>query len=98
MDPELQSILSSVALSAATAVAAWAASKGVIPNGDQPVLANQLVTVGFGAVAAAIAWYKKRQMSQAAMITAVNAAQNGVKVVAATPANAAVPQVDKPLK
>lgn len=95
MDPQLKSVLTSIALAGATSIAGWAASKGIIPSGDQSVLANQLVTVSFGGVAALIAWYKARQMSQAAMITAVNAADNGVKVVANT---VQAPAVTAPLK
>ena len=95
MDPQLKSILTSVALAASTSVAAWAAQKGLIPSGDQSVIANDLVTAAFGAIAAGLAWYKARQQSPAAQIKAVNSADNGVKVVAAS---APVPQVNEPLK
>ena len=84
MDPQFSSILTSVGLAIASSVAAYAASRGLIPTADQSALANQLVTLGSGAVAACLAWYKARQVSQQAMITAVNKADNGVKVVAST--------------
>lgn len=95
MDPEVKSIVSSVALSGATSIAVWAAGHGIVPASDESNLANTLVTVAFGLGALAIGWYKKRQMSQTAMIAAVNNADNGVKVVAeTTPA----PKVDAPMK
>ena len=54
MDPQLNSILTSVALAVATSIAGYFASKGIIPSADQSVLANQLVTVGAGLAAAGI--------------------------------------------
>ena len=84
MDPQLSSVLTSIALAAATSVAAYFASKGLIPSADQSVFANQLVTLGAGLVMALIGWYKARQLSQTSMIAAVNNADNGLKVVAST--------------
>ena len=95
MDPQLKSILTSVLLGISTGVAGWAANRGLIPNGDQSVIANDLVTAVSGGIAAVLAWYKTRQVSQPAMIQAVNAADNGVKVVAST---STAPIVTAPLK
>lgn len=94
MDPQLKSICTSILLAAATAIAAWAAGHGIIPGSQQGDFANMLVTVAFGLGAAGIAWYKKRQQSQEVLIKAVNAADNGVKVVADT---APAPVVNAPI-
>lgn len=95
MDPQIKSILTSVALAAASSVAAWAASKGLIPSADQSSFANDVVTLLFGGLAAFLAWYKTRSHTPTAQIAAVNQADNGVKVV---PATAVTPSIDKPLK
>lgn len=95
MDPQLKSILTSIALAAATAIAGWAASKGIIPTDDQSVLANQLVAVASGVVATGLAWYKARMVSPAAAIQQVNAQANGVKVV---PASSPTPPVNAPVE
>jgi hypothetical protein len=95
MDPQIQSLLTSVGLAAATSVAAWAASKGFISTGDQSTFATDLLGVVGGIVAAGLAYWKTRTVTQTAMIQAVNKADNGVKVVAST---AAAPQVSAPLK
>ena len=58
--------------------------------------ADIVTTVAGVAVTALIGWYKARQNSQSAMIQAVNAADNGVKVV---PVNSTTtPPVQEPLK
>jgi hypothetical protein len=95
MDPQLKSILTTVAGYAATGIAAWAASKGLIPSADQSSFANDIVMIGAGAVAAGLAWYKTRSHTPTAQIAAVNTANNGVKVV---PATAMTPAIDHPLK
>ena len=95
MDPQVKSTLTSILMLGAGAVATWAANKGIIPNGDQPVLTNELVTVAFGLIAAGIAWYKARSQSQTALIAAVNNANNGVKVV---DAKVIAPTVTAPTK
>ena len=104
IDPQLKSIMTSIALAASTSVAAWAANKGLIPGGDQSVIANALVTAAFSGLALAIGWYKQRQQSPAALIAAstptalieaVNAQNNGVKVV---PSTSPTPCVNVPLK
>ena len=97
MDPQLQSILTSVGLAAATSAGAWAVSKGIISQGDQSAFANQLVLVVSGLITAGLAWWKARQVSQTSMIKSVNAADNGVTVVPTTPATAPL-KVDAPLK
>jgi hypothetical protein len=95
MDPQLKSYLTSFALMGATAVASWAATRGYITPDQQSALATGLVTLAGSLVMAAVTEYKKRQVSQPAMIKAVNEADNGVKVVASTePA----PAVSSPLK
>jgi hypothetical protein len=95
MDPQLKSILTTVAGYAATGIAAWAASKGLIPSADQSSFANDIVMLAAGGVAAGVAWYKTRSHTPTAQIAAVNDADNGVKVV---PATAVVAAVDHPLK
>lgn len=97
MDPQLQSVLTSVGMALAMSIAGYAASKGVISSGDQSNLANALVTVGGVIVTAVLGWLKTRQVSQKAMIQAVNKADNGVTVVPTTAASAAA-QVNAPLK
>lgn len=96
MDPQLKMVLTSMGGALATAVATWAASCGLISAGDQVNFANALVTVGSAAVGAVLVWYAHRQTSQKSMIQAVNAADNGVKVVPA--GSTATPPVSGPLK
>lgn len=99
MNPQLKSIITSMALTASTSMAAWAASKGLIPSADQSavasVIANDVVTFGFSALSAALIWYKTRSHTPTAQIAAVNAADNGVKVV---PKSGPGVQIDAPLK
>jgi hypothetical protein len=95
MDPQVSSILTSIGLAVASSVAAYAASKGLIPSADQNTIANDLVTLGSGLAAAGLAWYKARQHSQKAMIDEINTADNGVKVVSDV---VQAPSVDGPLK
>jgi hypothetical protein len=91
MDPQLKSILTSIALAAATSIAGYAASKGLIPSADQSTVANDLVTAVFGVAAALLAWYKSRQHTPAALVNAVNSdAVPGVKAVAASSPSPAV--------
>jgi len=87
MDPQVKSLLTSLGLSAATALSAWAVSKGLIPGADQASFANDLVALASGLVAIGLAWWKARQLSQPAMVQAVNQADNGVKVVSAKSAS-----------
>lgn len=98
MDPQLKMVLTTVGGAAATAVATWAASKGLISASDQVNDANALVTLGSAAVGGVLVWYAHRQTSQKAMIQAVNAADNGVKVVADNARAAPIPAVSEPVK
>lgn len=82
--PQIKSILTSILLMGSTSVAAWAAHNGLIPSGDQSVIANDLVMAASTGVAALLAWYKARANSQSAMIATINKTDNGVKVVADT--------------
>ena len=94
MDPQLKSVLTSLGLAAATAVASWAATRGYITPDQQSAVVTGLVTIGGGVVAAAVLEYKRRMVSQTSMIQAVNAADNGVKVVAST---VSAPQANVPI-
>ena len=95
MDPQLKSVLTSLGLSAAMAIAGWMVHAGIIPAADQSVLANQIVLIMAGAAAFGLAYYKAHSVSPKAMITAINAGDNGVKVVAA---DAPIQHVTEPLK
>lgn len=95
MDPQLKSVLTTVAGYLATGIAAWAASHGLISSGDQASLVNAMVTIAGVVVAAGVAWYKTRAHTPTAQIQAVNTADNGVKVV---PATVPAQSVDHPLK
>lgn len=95
MDPQLKSVLTSIGLAGATALASWFASKGLISSADQSTFANDMATIAAGAAAAALTWYKTRSHTPTAQIAAVNKADNGVKVV---PSTSTVAQVDEPLK
>lgn len=96
MDPQLKSIISTVGVWLAGAIASWAASKGFITADQSAQVGNALITLGGVVVAAGLAWWKARQHTQQAMITAVNKADNGVKVVAS--ASTGAPEVNHPLK
>ncbi len=99
MNPQLQSMLTSVGMIAATSISAWAVSKGFIAGSDQASFANDLVGVVGGMVVIALGAIKAKQVSQTSMIKAVNAADNGVSVVPTTAAAAAaIPAVSAPLK
>ena len=98
IDPQLKSVLTSLAMTGSTAVTTWGATHGLVPQADVASVSNALVTLGFAAVTAALAWWKARQVSPSAVIAQVNAQDNGVKVVAATPANVSAPVVNVPLK
>jgi len=84
MDAQTKSIVSSIVLMLATSAATWLASHGLIPSGDVASIANDIVFCVFALGSLALLWYKKQQHTPAAQIAAVNAADNGVKVVAAS--------------
>ena len=96
MNPQLQSILTSVGMTAATAATTWGVAHGLVPGADQASVANALVTLGLAVVTGLIGWWKARQTSQKAMIQAVNAADNGFKVVPVNSTTA--PPVQEPQK
>ena len=96
MDPQLKSILSTILLTLDTSLAGAAVHAGWIPGTDQSTIAADLTTTALALIAGALAWYKARQVSQTSMIQAVNAADNGVKVVSETATTAA--PVNVPLK
>lgn len=101
MDPVLKSTLTSIGLAGAAALSATAASHGIIPNdaGSEASLSNAILVVGGAIVAAVLAWYKTRQVTQPAMIVAVNKANNGVTAVKSTDAEAAgITPVNEPVK
>ena len=98
MDPQLKMVLTSMGGAVATAVATWAASNGLISAGDQVNFANALVTVGSATVGGLLVWYAHHQTSQKSMIQAVNAAPNGVKVVADDARSAPIATVSEPVK
>ena len=97
MDPQLKSALTSLGAIATGAVATWAVSKGLItrptPTTADPV-AGALLAIGSAVVGVGLVWFKSRQLSQTAMIQAINAAPNGVKVV---PNDSPTPAVNAPL-
>jgi hypothetical protein len=95
MDPQIQSVITSAGVLLAGGIATWAASRGLVDQNDQAGLTNGLVTVGGAAAAGVFVWWKARAHSPAAAIQAVNAADNGVKVVAASSPS---PQINVPLK
>ena len=98
MNPQIQSMLTSVGMIAATSISAWAVSKGFIAGSDQASFANDLVGVVGGLVVVALGAVKAKQVSQASMIKAVNTADNGVKVVADDARSSPIPTVSTPLK
>lgn len=97
-NPQNNSLLTSMALGAAGIAAGWLASHNIIPAAD--VTTDTAVIGSFVLLAggAAIAWYKRLQVSQRAMIKSVNQSNNGVVVVPAVSASsAAIMPVSAPL-
>jgi hypothetical protein len=95
MDPQLKSILTSIGMTLATAIAGAAAAHGYITAANQTPVAESIVTVIMTGITALLGWYKAQSNTQTALIKAVNDGDNGVKVVAAS---LAVPQVTVPIK
>lgn len=95
MDPQTKSVLTSVAMTGAAALATWAVGHGFVSAQDQTALVDILVTVAGAVATAGLGWYKARGQSPKALIQAVNAADNGVKVV---DAKASAPAVNEPKK
>lgn len=94
MNPIVQSILTTVGASAAATIATWAVGVGIIPQSSSSSVENALLGLGLYAVAGALTWLKTLSHTQVAQIAAVNAANNGVKVVAAT---VAAPVAEAPI-
>ena len=85
-------------LALALAPTGYFVTKGFLTADQAEQLMPAIVTIATLLGGAIIAKWGVSAHSPAAQIAAVNAAPNGVKVVANTPANAAVPQVNAPLK
>jgi len=95
MDPQLKSALTTIAMVLSSSIATWAVSQGIISANDQANVANAMTAAAGAIVTIGLAYWKTRDHSQEAIIKQINAADNGVKVVAQTAAGA---QVEGPLK
>jgi hypothetical protein len=98
MDPQLKSTLTTILAAVLGGAGVWAVKVGVVPVSDQANFVNMLVTVVIGGAGAVLTWYKARQLSAIAVIAAVNNTDNGLKVVAASAANAPTRVETAPLK
>ena len=91
MNPILTSILTSVGMSAASAVAGWAVTKGIVSPTDQVNVANTLLGLAGAGAAAGLGWLKAQKWTQSSVISVVNSpAVPGVKVVAQSSPSATV--------
>ena len=96
MDPMEKSIATTIATGLAGSAATWAVAVGVAPASDQAAIINALVgLVLYGITFVVLPWLKALSHTASAQIAAVNAADNGVKVVANT---AQAVTVTEPLK
>lgn len=99
MDQVTKSLLTSAAGILASSIVGFAVNKAWITADQGAALTSNLSAIFLGAGAAiaagVIAWVHSRQVTQPAMIQAVNAANNGVKVV---PSTSPTPAVSGPLK
>lgn len=98
MDPQSKSLLTSLVLGVAGIATGYLASHNIIPAADvttDTAIVGSFLTLAGGA---AIAWYKTHQVSQPAMIQAVNKADNGVKVVPDDARSAPIAAVNAPVK
>ena len=92
MDPTLKSTLTSIVVAVC---GGGLAAIGITTTQGQATVAQAIVGAAALIVGAAVTWWKSRQHTPAAQIAVVNAADNGVKVVAeSSPA----PVVTQPLK
>lgn len=83
MNPQVLSLLTTLVTSGCTSLAAWLIAHGWLQSADQTTFVTGLTGVILSlAGAAALTIYKMLQHTKAAQIIAVNAADNGVKVVA----------------
>ncbi len=98
IDPVLHSSLTSMGMVVASGAATWAVTKGIIPADQQGAFANYIIAFGGYALTAGLGWWKARRNTQESLIKSVNAAPNGVTVVATTDAVAAgIPPVEVPI-
>jgi len=99
LDPQLKSVITSVLMLGAGAIATWFAKSGIISANDIPAFTAWLVAAmgTFGAFV--ILWWKARANSQAAMMKAINAAPNGASVVPEdAAAKAGIQPINAPVK
>lgn len=78
------SIVGSVGLTLAALIAGWLSAHNIIPAADVTTDTAVIGTIIVGVIGAGIVWFKGAMATKAAQIQAVNTADNGVKVVAAT--------------
>lgn len=95
MNTTTTSIVGSLALALAGMIVGWLASHNIIPSADVSTDTAAICAIIVGAIGAGIVWFKRNMATPAAHIVAVNTANNGVKVVAATSPS---PTVNIPLK
>jgi hypothetical protein len=98
MNTTTTSVIGSLGLALAGMIVGWLASHNIIPAADVSADTALIGSIVVGAIGAGIVWFKRNMATPAAQITAVNQTDNGVKVVANSPANAAIPVVKAPLK
>lgn len=95
MDPVLKSTLTSLASVGVGSALGWAVTQGYLTKDQAATLTTEIVGGGSIAIGGLLIWYKARQHTKVAQIQAVNAADNGVKVVASASPS---PKVEEPLK
>lgn len=98
MDPILKSTITSVLTYGLGAAGAWAVAQGYITKDQAASLTTDIIGGGSVLIGGLLVWYKARQHTQAAQIQAVNAADNGVKVVADDARAAPIATVSAPVK
>lgn len=95
MDPQTKSLVTTILAALAAAAGGAAATHGYITADQQSAFRDIVVSIVTAGATGLIAWYKQRTASPKALIEAVNAGDNGVKVVSAT---ATAQVVNGPLK
>jgi len=95
LDPMTKSAVTSVLLVGASWVTAWGAAHGLIPVADESVITNDIVSGVGVALMALFMIAKMRAQTKNALIKAVNAGDNGAKVV---PESSPTPPIDHSLK
>ena len=96
MDTQTKSLIGSLLLGVAGMATGWLASHNIIPPADVSADTATIAAFVTFTAGAAVAWYKHQQASQTSMIQAVNAAPNGVKVVADDARSAPIATVNSP--